>query len=156
MSAQAQTLEAALRSAMQSRRGIEAEMATIDSEIKAAIMNGDVAEYQRLTKRKAELPTLYIRASHAERNLADRIHGQARTDAEQSLAKATADHETQASSFVALQERHKREMEDAQAALKQSEDKKNGAQAEFIQANGVLTNSQEGCKRALGRVAEMF
>jgi hypothetical protein len=156
MSAQAITTEAALSKAMAERRSIEAEMAGIDGKIKDAILSGDVAEYQRLTKRKAELPTLYIRVSHSERELSNRIHGQNRADAEQALARALANLAEQKASFESLQQRHKRELEEASDTLRRSEEEAATAQMEFLRANSILTNSQEGCKAALNRIAEAF
>jgi hypothetical protein len=156
MNAQAITLEGALGNAMQTRREIETEMAGIDSEIRKSIMAGDAAAMTRLQSRKRELPLAYIKASHAERQLADRIHGQARTDAQSALTKATADYEAQREAFEKLQDRHRRELEEAAHALRESETAKGAAQGALIGANNVLVSSQQGCERALGRVAEAF
>jgi len=149
-------MEFALRSAMNARRELENEMAAIDGKIREAILAADAATMTTLQARKRELPMAYIKASHAERQLADRIHGQARADAERAFAEARAHHEAQASSLWDLEERHRRELREAEQALVQAENQKNTAQTAFLAANERLTGSQEGCKRALGRVAEKF
>jgi hypothetical protein len=156
MNAQAVSIENALRSAMTERRNLESELATIDGKIRDSILNADAKRMTELQQRKKDLPTLYIRASHHERELSNRIHGQARTDAEQALAEATANHEEEKASFERLQERHRVELEEASRALRESETAKNTAQSGFLKANEALTRSQQGCKAALGRVAGMF
>jgi hypothetical protein len=155
-SAQAIKFQAALRNAMQSRREIETEFAEIDARIRDAIMNGDDKRMTDLQRRKRELPVAYVTASHAERKLADRIHGEARANAEARLTKATAELEAQKEAFESLQQRHKREYEEAAQALRESEIAKGVAQGDFMGANNTLTGSQEGFKRALGRIAEKF
>jgi hypothetical protein len=50
----------------ETRRGLEAELATIDMDLRAAIHTGDMGAIDKLDARKRELPRLYIAASTAE------------------------------------------------------------------------------------------
>jgi hypothetical protein len=54
----------------ETRRGLEAELATIDMDLRAAIHTGDMVAIDKLDARKRELPRLYIAASTAEKKAA--------------------------------------------------------------------------------------
>src|SRR6266498_5183363 len=58
--------ESALNQLQFERRELEVELTAIDSKLRDAINNGDLVGLETLTKRKAELPKLFIAASMAE------------------------------------------------------------------------------------------
>lgn len=62
----ANPLEERLNKQRDERRTFEAELATIDAEVRQAINDGNLEALDRLSARKAELPRLYIQASTGE------------------------------------------------------------------------------------------
>jgi hypothetical protein len=138
--------------AREQRRAIEAELAVIDAKIKAAILGGDLNAYDALTKRKAELPMLYIAASTAEMKIRNHIfNGEDAANAEMLNAAQNRRDELQAE-LAKMRAKFEQEIADLTSRLQEAEAAVSAAQNAIVSSRNLNGTCDEGFQRAMAAV----
>jgi len=135
------------------RRGLEAELATIDMDLRAAIHSGDMAAIDKLDARKRELPRLYIAASTAEKKaLQDAFNAQDQADLKQ-LQAAEEERDALQAKLIKRKQEHEAEI----LALTEQLNAANAAVGEVyssIQASrNFAASCDAGFKQAMARIS---
>jgi hypothetical protein len=134
------------------RLAIEAECATIDAQLRAAINDGDLTAIDKLSTRKAELPRIYIAASTGEMAARQAMFSAEDQENLKRLRAIEDERDELQIALVNMRARHKEELAALEAEL-QAAITEVGATYSAIQSSRNLSATCDaGFKRAMASI----
>jgi hypothetical protein len=134
------------------RRALEAELAVIDDQLRAAINVGDLENLDKLAARKAELPRLYIAASTSEMAARQAIFS-AEDQANLRHLRASEDERDELQVALAeMRERHKEELAALEAELQAAIAEVGATYSTIQSARDFGAACDAGFKRSMAKI----
>lgn len=134
------------------RRVIEAELASIDGQVRQAINDGELEALDKLTARRAELPRLYIAASTAETKARQEIANAEDQANLKRLKAAEGTRDDLQTALVELRARHEKEVAALMDELNNAVAEVGAAYATIQASRGLGSTCDAGFKRAMAAI----
>lgn len=136
----------------ETRRGLEAELATVDMDLRAAIHAGDMVAIDKLDARKRELPRLYIAASTAEKKAAQDAFNAQDQAALKELRSAEDERDGIQAKLIKRKAEHEAEIADLTEQLNAANAAVGEAYSNIQASRNLAASCDAGFKRSMAKI----